>query len=705
MKKGLISMSDLDFYAVFRSAPDLYLLLSPALVILEASDAYIKATMTTREKIVGHDLFEIFLDVIQDEVNPGDKNLRESLDRVFRNKVPDAMAVQRYDIRSGELGGDTFVKRYWSPLNSPVLDDNNEVKYIIHRVEDVTNFVNGERGSLLGKKILSHEKLQFEILKRAPELQAVSENFTKSFEAHDLQNVVELSLVKSRVGEKILAAKKRYRAIMENASCGIVIHNIQGELIEINKQAKALFGDITQPLAEKNITDFVVAADKEYLLLQFKKLIRQKSIGSSHIHIQQANGHVINVECSSVFIEDDNESYVISILNDMTESNRLLSQTLLSDKLATIGTLAAGIIHEINNPMIWILNNLSYLDDKVKGLKANNFEQKSILIKMDETIGESLQGAERIRDIIHDLKGYTRIDENTLTPVDVNVAIKSAINMAYPQFKNRAKLETSFDLSIPILLLNSNKLQQIFLNLIVNASQSLNKSHFDHNIIRITTYMSKNNIGIDIADTGAGIAPEVLPKIFDPFFTTKPVGVGTGLGLSISHEIIHNLGGEITVKSDLNIGTTFSVCLPLQLKVQESNDAVIVPVILQAGRKKLLVIDDEPTLLRVMKQILSTEHDITVSDGRAALSLLAQHGNDFDGLITDVNMPDVNGIDLYRYVLKQYPGLEKRIIFVTGGDYTSSATEFLSTIKNPCLEKPFTPAELYLAVNKIFANP
>ncbi|MDR3478330.1 MAG: response regulator [Gammaproteobacteria bacterium] len=519
-----------------------------------------------------------------------------------------------------------------------------------------------------------------------------------------------LEKLKSSLSEKevmlreILAAEGRYRAIMENASCGIVIHTPEGILLESNKQTKKIFGQINLSNLGKTFADFIVPTDQEYVAFQFKKLAAQKSIGPIAVHVQHDDRQIIDVEFSSVYVESDNENYIISILNDTTESNRLLSQTLLSDKLATIGTLATGIIHEINNPLIWILNNLSYMKDKIKLLQPADDEKKNILLKLNETIDESILGAERIRDIVHDLKGFTRVDQNDLTPVDVNAAVKAAINMAYPQFKNVAKLETSFDKNLPILLLNSNKLQQIFLNLIVNAAQAINKKDYEENVIRVKTCMTKNQICIDITDTGTGIPPEVLSKIFNPFFTTKPVGVGTGLGLSISHEIIHSIGGDIAVQSILNVGTTFSVHLPLQLKMQAPSETASVAIIMPLKRKKILVIDDEPTLLKVIKQILSKNHDITVSDGRAALRLLVDQGENFDAMITDVNMPDVSGIDLYRYVANQYPGLEQRIIFVTGGDYTSTATEFLRSIKNPCLEKPFTPAQLHQAVTTIFSD-
>ncbi len=301
-----------------------------------------------------------------------------------------------------------------------------------------------------------------------------------------------------------------------------------------------------------------------------------------------------------------------------------------------------------------------------------------------------------------DLKGFARIEQDEMTSVDVNNDLKTAINIAYPQYKNVAKVETDLSSNIPLLLLSSSKLQQVFLNLIVNASQAMDENNFQNNTIRISTELKENQIFITISDTGKGIPLHVLPKIFDPFFTTKPVGIGTGLGLSICYDIINNLGGKISVESELGKGTAFYIYLPIQLKVARSDESIATPAATFLMHKKILVVDDQIGLLTVIKRILEKNHDVTICNGRAALDLLIKQGKNFDAIITDLNMPDVSGIDLYRYVLKNYDDLAKHMIFITGGSYTSQMSEFMKKIKNPVLEKPFTPEQLLQVINKLF---
>ena len=248
--------------------------------------------------------------------------------------------------------------------------------------------------------------------------------------------------------------------------------------------------------------------------------------------------------------------------------HKLRAQALLTEKLATIGTLAAEIIHEINNPMTYISANLHYLDTQIKAAIPKDIEQQDFMLKLNEVVNESIQGVDRVTEIVHDLKGFARIDQDKSTSVNINEIINTAIKMAHPKFKNRAVLEKDLASDIPLLLLSGSRLHQVILNLIINATQAMEGDNIDKNIIRIKTSAEQNRICIVITDTGKGIAPEVLPKIFDSFFTTKPVGIGTGLGLSICYEIIHNFGGEINVTSHLGKGSSFSIYLPMNLMAE-----------------------------------------------------------------------------------------------------------------------------------------
>ena len=411
----------------------------------------------------------------------------------------------------------------------------------------------------------------------------------------------------------------------------------------------------------------------------------------------------------------------------ITERNRLRTSALLTDRLATVGTLAAGVAHEINNPISWVLENLSFLKEQVDALKGLVDELKQIaqisnygkqqnclneffsnkkheqdMAKFEEVINETLQGAERIRDIVRDLKGFARVDKSESKIVDINSILATAINMAVPEFKFRAQVETHFANDLPPVLASSGKLHQVFLNLIVNAAHAIPEGDIQNNKIILTSRLADDHVQVDITDTGQGIPATILPKIFDPFFTTKSPGSGTGLGLAITHEVISNLGGEIKVTSTPMKGTTFSVFLPIQPNLILPEQKLKEEEIKIIQKRYILVVDDELSLLKTMQRMLENYHSVkTILGGEAAIEILQQASQPFDVIICDLNMPHVSGADLFHFVAEYFPGLEHKMIFITGGVYTSMMKDFLDSIQNPVLEKPFTPKDLLGAIDRI----
>jgi two-component system cell cycle sensor histidine kinase/response regulator CckA len=526
---------------------------------------------------------------------------------------------------------------------------------------------------------------------------------TKPFEMRDLSNAIELALFKHDTREKLYVAEQRYRSVMENASCGIFIIDQEGIISDLNKQAELIFGDQRAQLIDNNFITRVHPEEQDYAAVQIQKLLTEKRIGPNIGRIMQPSGVIRDVEFSAVCIDNKDEKLIFSILNDITERNRLREQTLLSDKLSTVGTLAAGIIHEINNPMTFLLANLEYINKQIQVVMHDKKKQQDFLQKLNEIIEESIQGVQSVNTIIKDLKGFARVDYKHFVPANVHEAISVAIHMAHSQYKNKAKLETDFAVDMPLLMLDVNKLEQVILNLIVNAAQAMDNSNYCNNLICIKTTKEINAIRIDISDTGIGISSDILPRIFEPFFTTKPVGVGTGLGLSICYDIVKNMGGEIKVDSVPQKGTVFSIYLPMQLTVSPGAESPKLEPVIETP-KNILVVNDSPALLIIIKRILEKHHQVTTCDSRAALELLVSPKKKFDAIITDLNMPDISGIDIYKYVSKNIPELENRIIFITSGAYTAMMKEFISSINNPLLEKPFTTNQLQQALSNIFAE-
>ncbi|GMT97585.1 hypothetical protein KH5H1_17040 [Corallococcus caeni] len=416
------------------------------------------------------------------------------------------------------------------------------------------------------------------------------------------------------------------------------------------------------------------------------------------------DGRTRVVELASLPLRFDGQPAVVSIARDVTEQRQLQARLTLADRLASVGTLAAGIAHEINNPLAFVLSNLGFLSDEfrqhlspgpgVRGVRPPD------VAEWQEVLGEACEGAERVRQIVRQLKTFSRPDEERMTPVDVHAVLDSVVMMAANEIRHRARLRREYG-TVPQVMANEGRLCQVFLNLVVNAAQAIPEgSAHDHEIV-LATRASGEQVVVEVRDTGSGIAPEVMGRIFDPFFTTKPVGVGTGLGLSICHGIISGLGGDILVESTLGQGSTFRVVLP-----SPRPDPVVrppeapVPAAPVVPRGRVLVVDDEPAVGRVLQRLLRG-HDVEVAtSGRQALERMSRAPG-FDAVLCDVMMPDLAGRDVYEAVRREYPGLERRFVFVSGGAFTSGAREFLERIPNPLLEKPFDEARVRGAVEEL----
>lgn len=286
---------------------------------------------------------------------------------------------------------------------------------------------------------------------------------------------------------------------------------------------------------------------------------------------------------------------------DLTERNQQLadtceqlkstqSQLLQQEKMASIGQLAAGVAHEINNPMGFITSNLGALgkyterfnsfvaavDEELAASGVTPELRESLLarkkkLKIDfmledipSLLAETLNGAERVKKIVQDLKGFSRIDSAEYATVDLNQCLESTINIIGNNLKSGVRLTTEFG-AIPNVTCLPQQLNQVFMNLLQNAAQAIE----GEGDIRVRTADDNGNVSVEIADNGCGIAPEHLARIFEPFFTTRPVGKGAGLGLSIAYDIVKKHGGELTVESEVGKGSTFRIRIPLEPPKQD----------------------------------------------------------------------------------------------------------------------------------------
>jgi signal transduction histidine kinase len=413
----------------------------------------------------------------------------------------------------------------------------------------------------------------------------------------------------------------------------------------------------------------------------------------------RSDGQFVTLESSATrSIEFDGQPAVLWTLRDLTDIKAMQAQLMQADRLASVGMLAAGVAHEINNPLAYLIAALDFLDRECHELMLPGTQ----LIELQRALADAREGAGRVKHVVRDLKTFSRVDEERRARVELRPVIESSINMVFNEIKYRARLVKDYG-SVPLVLANEARLGQVFLNLLVNAAQAIPEGHVDENEIRVATMTDEQGRAIvEIRDSGAGIPPDSLERIFDPFFTTKPMGVGTGLGLSICRNIITSLGGQVIVDSRAGDGTVFRVVLPAAPPIDD--EPLMEPAPVAHGRRgRVLVIDDEPAICAAIKRVLAPEHEVVaLTSAREARDRIAR-GERFDVLLCDLMMPDVTGMELHADLIALAPGQAERMVLLTGGAFTPGANEFLSKVPNLRVEKPFDPASLRALVRGLVA--
>jgi signal transduction histidine kinase len=391
---------------------------------------------------------------------------------------------------------------------------------------------------------------------------------------------------------------------------------------------------------------------------------------------------------------------------------QMREQLMISERMASAGMLAAGVAHEINNPLAVAVSNVDFSTDTVRAMiqelralasspgSLEGWEGTKRLDEVHEALRDASEGLQRIRDIVVDVKLFSRpLDENA-GPLDVRKVCDSSARMAWNEIRHRAQLVKDYA-DVPLIQANESRVGQVILNLVVNAAQAMPEGRAPSNEIRITT--GSDDAGwavVKVSDTGSGIPPQNLEKIFEPFFTTKPVGIGTGLGLAVCRRIVSELGGTIDVESEVGKGTTFRVAFPPAQgpRIEERPSQVAPPL---GKRARVLLVDDEAAMGAAVNRALSRYHEVVfVTHAEEALARIAR-GEHFDVILSDFMMPYVSGMELHQRLLTMNPHLAKRLVFLTGGAFTAEGRVYLDGVSNRIVEKPFRPADLLTVIREV----
>jgi PAS domain S-box-containing protein len=362
------------------------------------------------------------------------------------------------------------------------------------------------------------------------------------------------------------------------------------------------------------------------------------------------------------------------------------------DRLAAMATLAAGIAHEINNPLAAVLGNVELSLDALE-------TEPLVVAELRSMLQDARVAANRVREIVQSMRLLARGDAVRRERVNVASCVEQSVAFAANTLRYRARLirDVAPDLYVEA---STAQLSQVFVNLLANAAHALLDDAPERNEIKITARREGNRARIEIADNGKGIPEELQSRIFEPFFTTKDTGEGMGLGLSICRNIIEGFGGTMSVSSTLGQGTVFRVLLPAASAAPEAvapapSDPKRPSSIPPSGiRARVLIVDDEQAVTALLRHVLAGDaYDVvTVKSGREALAALQQMR--FDLILCDLMMPEMTGEDVYLEATRAQPELASRFVFLTGGAFTARGRQFLASVNAPVLEKPFHVAEL-----------
>lgn len=493
----------------------------------------------------------------------------------------------------------------------------------------------------------------------------------------------------------LLNRNSDFENLLEVFPDGVFIHS-EGRIVSMNARMRKLLGsDSPESWIGRPVLDLVHPDSREFASRRISRLRSQEVTSTPPAEvglIQEGSTEPLFTEIVGMVITYQGKPSVMVLARDLTERKKLQEHLLLKDRMSSLGLLAAGVGHEINNPLNYVRLNLELLRERNSG--GLSPEDLRLLT-------EAQTGVDRMQLIVNDLKTFSRgHQDDPLTPVRIDGVLKSALNLARTEIQNRARL-TADVTDLPAILAHEARLGQVFLNLLINAAHAIPAGAPEANEIRVTGRLAREDrVVIEVRDTGVGIPEEDRERVFRPFFTTKEIGQGTGLGLSICHSIVEKFGGTISFESEPGRGTVFRLSFP---RAPEVLAPVETNVSVSPRRGRLLIVDDNVELLTSLVTVMSPYHETRgTADASEALELL-RSDEAVDCILCDLMMPKMNGVQFFERLRDEFPGLDRKVIFMTGGSLTAGTDRLLRTPGVRWIEKPLEIENLRRKVGEVLA--
>jgi len=541
----------------------------------------------------------------------------------------------------------------------------------------------------------------------------------KPFRKSELKSAVEVALFKHQMERRLRERERWFATTLRAIGDAVIAVDVEGRVSFANRAAEALLGRSAASVAAQpldSIVRLVNEKTREPVPDPTRLAMERGSVVTLPPHTALISAdREVPVEDSAAPIVDERGERIgaVIVLRDVSVERKAQEQFALADRLASLGAVAAGVAHEINNPLTYIVGNVGFLGEELARLHqltspGNALDRAQLddcMAQLDQLASEIEEGATRVARIVADLGCFGQ-QQTEIKSGNVRQALDWALRVSRTAVTEHATIRLELE-PVPEVRGDEGRLGQVFLNLMLNAAHAMRQGDPATHELSVATHLEPAPpeggpplVVVSVRDTGTGMTEDVLERIFDPFFTTKPIGMGTGLGLSVCHGIVQELGGSIGVTSVLGEGSLFEVRLPVAVP-----DGVEQEPLLRGPRSRgrVLVVDDDSRVLSVLSRLLDS-HDVSVAQGaRAALTWLEGGHSALDVVICDVLMPDMSGIDLYHEVARRYPALVSRIVFLSGGANTEVAREFLRSVDNLCLKKPPQRKELLAAIDHLLA--